>query len=100
MRPVVQREGEGLVFDLMASRVSIRVRAEDTAGAFSVVEIQAPPGFQAPPILHRHSHVDWYALVEDGEIAIELDGVEHRVPRGGVVVVLRRRRVPMAERER
>lgn len=89
MKPMVQREGEGLVFDVMASRVSIRVRAEDTAGAFSVVEMQAPPGFQAPPVRHRHSNVDWYALVEDGEIVIELDGVEHRVPRGGLVVVPR-----------
>lgn len=89
MKPMVQREGEGLVFDVMASRVSIRVRAEDTAGAFSVVEMQAPPGFQAPPVRHRHSNVDWYALIEDGEIVIELDGVEHRVPRGGLVVVPR-----------
>jgi quercetin dioxygenase-like cupin family protein len=89
MKPVVQRAGEGLVLDVMASRVSIRVRAEDTAGAFSVVEMAVPPGFQAPPIAHRHSDVDWYAFVEDGEIAIELDGVEHRVPRGGVVVVPR-----------
>lgn len=73
----------------MASRVAIRVRAEDTAGAFSVVEMEVPPGFQAPPVLHRHSDVDWYALVEDGEIAIELDGVEHRAGRGSVVVVPR-----------
>jgi hypothetical protein len=28
-------------------------------------------------------------LVEAGEIAIELDGVEHRVPHGGLVVVPR-----------
>jgi quercetin dioxygenase-like cupin family protein len=89
VKPVVQREGEGLVLDVMASRISIRVSAEDTAGAFSVVEMQVPPGFQAPPIRHRHSDVDWYALVEDGEIAIELDGIEHRVRRGGLVVVPR-----------
>jgi hypothetical protein len=29
------------------------------------------------------------ALVEQGEIAIELDGIEHRVRRGGLVVVPR-----------
>ena len=89
MKPMVQREGEGLVLDVMASRISIRIRAEDTAGAFSVVEMRVPPGFQAPPLVHRHRDVDWYAHVEEGEIAIELDGVEHRVPRGGIVVVPR-----------
>jgi len=87
MRPMVQDEGEGLALEVMASRIVIRVRAEDTAGAFSVVEMHVPAGFQAPPIRHRHRDVDWYALVEDGEIAIELDGVEHRVRRGGLVVV-------------
>jgi quercetin dioxygenase-like cupin family protein len=89
MKPVVRQEGEGLVLDVMGSRVSIRVGAEDTAGAFSVVEMQVPPRFQAPPVPHRHSNVDWYAHVEEGEVAIELDGVEHRVQTGGVVVVPR-----------
>lgn len=89
MKPVVKRKGDGVVLDVMASHVAIRVRAEDTDGAFSVVDMDVPPGFQAPPVLHRHRDVDWYALVEDGEIAIELDGVEHRVPRGGLVVVPR-----------
>ncbi len=60
MKAVVQREGEGLVLDVMASRVSIRVRAEDTGGAFSVVEMDVSPGFQAPPVSHRHNDVDWY----------------------------------------
>jgi hypothetical protein len=50
VKPVVQHEGEGVVLDVMASRISIRVRAEDTAGAFAVVEMQVPPRLQAPPI--------------------------------------------------
>ena len=77
------------MLDVMASRVSIRVRSDETGGAFSVVEMQVPPGFRAPQVRHRHTDVDWYAFVEEGEIAIELDGTLHRVAKGGVVIVPR-----------
>ena len=89
MKPIVQRDGEGQVLEVMASRVTIRIRAEDTGGAFSVVEMQVPAGFRAPPLLHRHIDVDWYALVQEGEIDIELGGIEYRVSGGGLVVVPR-----------
>jgi mannose-6-phosphate isomerase-like protein (cupin superfamily) len=75
--------------DVMGSRMIIRVRSEETGGAFSVVEMQVPPRFQAPPVLHRHVDVDWYGFVEEGEVAMQLDEETHRIPRGGIVVVPR-----------
>jgi quercetin dioxygenase-like cupin family protein len=73
----------------MGSRIAIRVPSEATDGAFSVVEVEAPPGFRAPPTRHRHPDVDWYGAVQEGEVAIELDGHVARVPAGSVVVVPR-----------
>ncbi|MBV8519415.1 MAG: cupin domain-containing protein [Acidobacteria bacterium] len=89
MQDLVRQAGDGTTLQMMGSRVTIRVRAEDTGGAFSVVEIAVPPGFQAPPVLHRHREVDWYGFVEEGEVAMELDGSEQRIRTGGIVVVPR-----------
>jgi mannose-6-phosphate isomerase-like protein (cupin superfamily) len=89
MNATVRRAGEGMVMDVMASRVTVRVPSEATGGTFSVVELQVPPGFRAPPVRHRHVDVDWWALVEEGEVAIELDGKVERVGAGGLVVVPR-----------
>lgn len=89
LESVVRQLGEGLVLQVAASRVVIRVTSEETGGAFSVVEIAAPPGFQAPPLLHRHTDVDWYGFVDEGEVAMELDGRESTIKAGGIVVVPR-----------
>ncbi|HJT17423.1 MAG TPA: cupin domain-containing protein [Thermoanaerobaculia bacterium] len=89
MKAIVRAAGEGDVMQVMAMRVEIRVRSTETGGAFSVVEMHAPPAFQAPPIPHRHLDVDWYGFVEEGEVAIELDGQLHRVPQGGIATVPR-----------
>ena len=89
MRNVVRQTGEGTALNVMGSRVLIRVTAEETGGAFSVVELAVPPGFQAPPVLHRHVDVDWYGFVEEGEVAMDLDGEEQRIRAGGIVVVPR-----------
>lgn len=89
MESVVRQIGEGVVLEVAASRVVIRVTSEETGGAFSVVEIAAPPGFQAPPLLHRHTDVDWCGFVHEGEIAMELDGREYTIKAGGIVVVPR-----------
>ena len=89
MHDVVRQAGEGTALDLSGSRVLIRVTAEETGGAFSVVELAVPPGFQAPPVSHRHLDVDWYGFVEAGEVAMELDGHEKRIRAGGIVVVPR-----------
>jgi mannose-6-phosphate isomerase-like protein (cupin superfamily) len=86
---LVLQRGEGTVLEVMRSRVLIRVSSEETGGAFSVVEMNAPAGFQAPPVLHRHLDVDWYGFVEQGEVAMELDGREERIRAGGIVVVPR-----------
>ncbi len=89
MKAVVKAAGEGIVMEVMQSRVTIRIPSETTGGAFSVVEMQVAPGFRAPPVRHRHVDLDWYAFVLDGEVAIELDGDVARVRAGGVVFVPR-----------
>src|SRR5512146_759944 len=89
MKPVIRRAADAQVLNVMGARVTIRVRSEETGGAFSVVEMQVGPGFRAPDVLHRHTDVDWYGLVEQGEIGIDLDGETHWVREGGMVVVPR-----------
>lgn len=77
------------VITALGNRLTLRVRSEDTGGAFAVVDFEVAPSFVAPPVPHRHSREDWWGHVTDGELAIELDGVTSSIPTGATVFVPR-----------
>jgi quercetin dioxygenase-like cupin family protein len=89
MSALVKRQGEGRILTALGNRLTIRVGAEETGGRCSVIDFEVAPGFIGPPIRHRHLDMDWHGVVTEGEIRLELDGVEHLVPTGGVVYVPR-----------
>lgn len=66
--PFFQRAGDGEAHWFTANRITIRVRAEDTGGAFGMIEAVAPPG--AAPPLHVHHREDESFLVLEGEVTI------------------------------
>jgi quercetin dioxygenase-like cupin family protein len=80
-------EGERVL--AVGCTVTVRVPSEKTGGSFGMVEFVAPPGFAAPPALHRHADIDWYAHVLEGSIAMTLDGSDVVVPTGGIVYIPR-----------
>lgn len=87
--PTILQPGDAETIEVMGSRVTIHVTSEASGGAFSVVEMEVPGGFRAPRQLHRHLDVDWWALVQAGEIAIELGDDVKKLRAGSVVVVPR-----------
>jgi mannose-6-phosphate isomerase-like protein (cupin superfamily) len=89
MAALVSLPGEGLALDALGCRLIIRIPAQATDGRISVTELQAPAGFVAPPMRHRHRDMDWQGQVIEGKLAIELDGKTVDVPAGGVVAIPR-----------
>jgi mannose-6-phosphate isomerase-like protein (cupin superfamily) len=81
--------GEGRQLECFGCRFEVKVSAAQTGGEFSVVEMAAPPGFRAPPALHRHPDMDWHAYVLEGAVAMDLDDRAVTVERGAVVVIPR-----------
>jgi quercetin dioxygenase-like cupin family protein len=63
------------------------VRAEETGGAFLMVEDRMRGGKATP--LHVHPHSDETFYVVEGEIVVHVDGTDHVVSAGGVAVAPR-----------
>lgn len=72
----------------IGGRMAIKLRDDDTAGAYSIHDNVIPPGSPGPrPHLHRHHEETFYVL--EGELRV---GVGHRkitAPVGSFVVVPR-----------
>src|SRR6476661_3978304 len=64
-----------------------KATAEETNGAFLLFEDRMDRGKATP--LHTHPDSDETMIVLDGEILMHMDGTDHRVGAGGVVVAPR-----------
>ncbi len=53
-------------------------------GAFSVLELQAAPGFIGPPMPHHHTREEASFLVLEGALTIAIAGTDHQVSAGGL----------------
>jgi quercetin dioxygenase-like cupin family protein len=86
-----QRDEETLVFGPVT--VVVRVTAEQTAGALSVME-EVPPMVDTP--LHVHSREDELFYILDGEHIVTLGDEEHRLGPGDTLFAPRG--IPHAQR--
>ena len=89
MEAFVVSPSEGQLVEGMGIKIRILVTGAQTGGLFSTIEMTAPPGFRAPPALHRHVDIDWHARVLSGTVVMNLDGREVTIPAGGFVFVPR-----------
>lgn len=64
----VQAAADGEALWFTTNRITIKARAEDTGGAFGLIEAQAPPG--ASPPLHVHHREDETFWVLEGEVSV------------------------------
>ncbi len=67
MAQPVQRSGEGERIELGSQEIVIRLSADDTGGAFALVEYTADPDGRSPPP-HFHEETDEVVFVLDGTI--------------------------------
>lgn len=68
-------------FSVAGDRVAILLDGEETANAYAVMELTAPPGGGPPP--HIHYREDETFLVLSGEITVTLDGKPIVLKEGG-----------------
>jgi mannose-6-phosphate isomerase-like protein (cupin superfamily) len=85
----VSLPGEGRAIDGAAFSIRVRVPSEAVGGALGVIEMVAAPGAKGPPVLHRHTDIDWHGHVLEGTVAMELDGSVVTLPAGSMVLVPR-----------
>lgn len=78
IEPKISPGGEGRVGYLLTDKFRVKVSAEDSGGAFSLVEVEVPPGCGPPP--HVHSREDETFIVLEGRLSFFL---HDRVVEGG-----------------
>lgn len=60
--------GEGEAIWFLGTLMTIKATAEETRGAFTLVEQVAPPGFAPPPHVHEAEEEGFYVL--EGELTV------------------------------
>jgi quercetin dioxygenase-like cupin family protein len=81
--PKVVRDSEGTRVWAMGILVTVKVKAADTGGAYSVFEDYVPPG--AGPVPHTHTKEDETIFVLDGKLRAWLSGKECNLQQGDFV---------------
>ncbi|SEP80440.1 cupin domain-containing protein [Arthrobacter sp. OV608] len=85
---VIRQPGEGAKRWFFGGGVHTwKARAEETAGAFLLFEDEMGLGKVTP--LHTHPDADETMYILAGEILVNIDGTEHRVAAGGLVIAPR-----------
>ena len=80
MAGVTLKAGEGNVFNVLGMPLWFLCDADDTEGAWSLMEEKIPVGLGPPP--HRHDWDEAYYVIE-GALDFEIDGKPVRVESGG-----------------
>lgn len=84
--PIIRAAGEGDKRSFFGGGIHTwKLLAEDTAGAFFLMEDVMAKGKTTP--LHKHPEADEVTYVLEGEIVVNVDGVETHLAAGGVSYV-------------
>ena len=86
--PVIQSLNAAPGDSLLGAAMHIRIRSEDTGGAFGLVEHVVPAGFPGPA-LHVHPEFEETFYVLEGEIAVRVGDEAHEAGPGTVAMVPR-----------
>jgi quercetin dioxygenase-like cupin family protein len=82
---IIVQSGEGeLIASVFGYNVIRKITAQQTSGAFSIVEMMYPPGNFTPP--HRHAKTDEVGYVLEGELGFMVAEEDFRVGAGSFVV--------------
>ncbi len=82
---IIVQPGEGeLIASVFGYNVIRKITAQQTSGAFSIVELMYPPGNFTPP--HRHEKTDEVGYILEGELGFMVAEEDFRVGAGSFVV--------------
>lgn len=79
--PFIQDEGEGEALWILGGLYTWKAKGAQTAGAYSLCEVQGPAGFAIPR--HIHDHEDEGFLVTAGRVTLLVDEEEIVLHKGG-----------------
>ena len=82
---LVLAPGNGRTIDLGNFAMVVKADADDTGGAFALLEAAEPAGFGPPMHIHRNAAEAFYVL--GGEYLIFLDGREILCPTGSFIYI-------------
>jgi quercetin dioxygenase-like cupin family protein len=80
--------GDGENVGAIGLGILVKMTGEDTKDAYSLFEYVVPAGLGGPPT-HIHSRQDELFICVAGKVRIELDGQEHVLPAGSVLMMPR-----------
>jgi quercetin dioxygenase-like cupin family protein len=86
--PTLQSRSEATAYELLGGSISVRVRSEDTAGRFGLIEQVVPPGFPGPA-LHVHPDFEETFYVLGGTLIMRVGDDSHEAGAGTVAVIPR-----------
>ena len=84
-RAFLLRPGDGRSIDLGTFAMSVKATAEDTGGAFSLLEADEPAGFGPPLHIHHGTSEAFYVL--EGEYIVFLEDQEFACPAGSFIFI-------------
>jgi mannose-6-phosphate isomerase-like protein (cupin superfamily) len=85
---IVLAPGEGTSVGGSAGTPTVlKLRGDDVRGAYSLLEMQVPPG--TGNRLHVHHHAEEAFYVVEGELTIRFEDREQRAPTGALILVPR-----------
>lgn len=84
-RAIVLRPGEGRAIDLGNFEMSVKASAEQTAGAFTLLEANEPAGFGPPMHIHHDAGEAFYVVA--GEYVIFVRDEQYACPAGSFVYI-------------
>ena len=87
-RRQVLAPGDGENVGAIGLGILVKLTGEDTKGAYSLFEYVVPAGLGGPPT-HIHSRQDELFVCVAGRVRIELDGQEHVLAAGSVLMMPR-----------
>jgi mannose-6-phosphate isomerase-like protein (cupin superfamily) len=85
MPAFVLRPGDGRLIDLGGFRMSVKATAQDTGGAFALLEADEPANFGPPVHVHLDAAEAFYVL--EGEYVVFIEGREHSCPAGSFIFI-------------
>lgn len=85
--PKVLPSGGGETLHVLDEQATFKVTAEDGQGAFSLLELDCPPGGGVP--LHAHAVADHALYVLEGTFALTVDGRREALEPGACALIPR-----------
>lgn len=82
-----QQPGEGRMIGVGPNRITFLLGGEQTGGAFSLIQYEVAPRFEAPPTLHYHTKESWAGYILEGTLGFQIGERTVRLTAGSSLLI-------------